>query len=392
MGEAITLEQRLDTVLNGGIPDRVPCIPLVYYFAATYARVPFQDFMMSMESYRRAMDCCFRDLGAWDAMYPLPLTMDAPHYDITWGAGVGMKPKIPEGGGEEAKIWQLAEKETLMDEADYADIIACPLDGHLHPLLKFMVTLIARLDGESPDMRFWLLRFFPRLLRLGARWASEFERWRLRGIPNFISFSLEAPFNTFSMARGLPGFSRDLFERPEEVRQASLKLARSASLAAGLVCRLFRLKRFLLLCHRTSNDFISPGQFVELAYPSLKLVAEELAKHRIIFAMHLDGNWDLNLETMLDLPENTCFQFDGSTDIFRARKILGDRYTIMGDVPADMLTVGSPTEVEDYSIKLIREVGAQGRFILSSGCEVPANARPENVKAMIDAAKKYGRY
>jgi uroporphyrinogen decarboxylase len=31
-------------------------------------------------------------------------------------------------------------------------------------------------------------------------------------------------------------------------------------------------------------------------------------------------------------------------------------------------------------------------FILGSGCEVPINTPPENIDALIMAARKYGRY
>ena len=58
---------------------------------------------------------------------------------------------------------------------------------------------------------------------------------------------------------------------------------------------------------------------------------------------------------------------------------------IMGDVPAAMFALGSPEEVYDYSMNLINKIGPSG-FILSSGCDVPYNAKPENVKAMISAA------
>jgi uroporphyrinogen-III decarboxylase len=58
---------------------------------------------------------------------------------------------------------------------------------------------------------------------------------------------------------------------------------------------------------------------------------------------------------------------------------------IMGDVKAAMFSLGTPNEVYEYSTKLIKEIGPSG-FILSSGCDIPINAKPENVAAMISAA------
>jgi len=57
----------------------------------------------------------------------------------------------------------------------------------------------------------------------------------------------------------------------------------------------------------------------------------------------------------------------------------------MGDVPAAMLYLDKPESVYAYCTKLIRELGPKG-FILQSGCDIPANAKLENVKAMVAAA------
>jgi uroporphyrinogen-III decarboxylase len=76
---------------------------------------------------------------------------------------------------------------------------------------------------------------------------------------------------------------------------------------------------------------------------------------------------------------------DGETDIFEAKKILGDHMCLMGDVPASMLYLERPDAVQAYCTRLIDELGSGG-FILQSGCDIPANARLENVKAMVAAA------
>jgi hypothetical protein len=388
----MTFAERVQTVLSGGIPDRVPCIPLLYYFPARFAGVPVREFMTGMRAYRRAMDICFHEVGPFDAMYPLPFTMDAPGYRITCGAGVGMIPVLPGDGEGDLQVMQFPESQALMTGEDYGAVLGYDFPGPAYPLLRFMVEMVSRLEGRPMDARFWLESFIPALSRLGLRWIVELERWRARGIPFFISFSLEAPFDTFSMARGLVDFSLDLRRRGELVRDAANRLAASMAWCAALACRATRVRRFLLLLHRTSNDFISPKQFEELAYPSIKLIAEYLDERDIVFGMHCDGNWDGNLEVMTDLPRNSYFQFDGTTDIFRARRVLGDGFTIMGDVPASMLAFGSAGETSRYCERLISEVGAEGRFILSSGCEVPGNAKPENVRAMVHSARTVGRY
>jgi uroporphyrinogen-III decarboxylase len=58
----------------------------------------------------------------------------------------------------------------------------------------------------------------------------------------------------------------------------------------------------------------------------------------------------------------------------------------MGDVPAALFKLGTPDEVNTYCTKLINEIGPSG-FILSSGCDIPMDAKPENVAAMIASVK-----
>ena len=56
-----------------------------------------------------------------------------------------------------------------------------------------------------------------------------------------------------------------------------------------------------------------------------------------------------------------------------------------------MLRLAKPDEVKDYCKKLIDTVGKDGGFIMSNGAFFD-NAKPENVKAMVDFTKEYGVY
>ena len=64
---------------------------------------------------------------------------------------------------------------------------------------------------------------------------------------------------------------------------------------------------------------------------------------------------------------------------------------IQGGVPPTLLQVGSPQDVEEHCKNLIKTVGKNGGFILGPGSVIDY-AKPENVKAMVDSAKKYGWY
>jgi len=80
-----------------------------------------------------------------------------------------------------------------------------------------------------------------------------------------------------------------------------------------------------------------------------------------------------------------------TTDIFKAKEVLGDTVCIRGNVPLSIMSTGTPDDVKDYCKKLIDVVGKGGGFIMDSST-VLDDAKPENLKAMMDYTKEYGVY
>ena len=75
----------------------------------------------------------------------------------------------------------------------------------------------------------------------------------------------------------------------------------------------------------------------------------------------------------------------------KAKKILGDVACIGGNVPPGLLAIGTPQQVKDYTKKLIDTCATGGGYILGNGT-VMEQAKPENVKTMVDFTKEYGVY
>jgi uroporphyrinogen-III decarboxylase len=60
----------------------------------------------------------------------------------------------------------------------------------------------------------------------------------------------------------------------------------------------------------------------------------------------------------------------------------------MGNVPASIIQMGSPQDVDEYCRKLIKVCGKGGGFILTNGSSLD-EAKSENVRAMVEAVNKY---
>jgi uroporphyrinogen-III decarboxylase len=141
---------------------------------------------------------------------------------------------------------------------------------------------------------------------------------------------------------------------------------------------------------RAASAMLSPKMWNEFVFPYYLEMVSELARSDIVSVLHFDHDWNRDLPRLRELPARSCIlNLDGWTDIRRAKEVLGDHMAIMGDVPAPLLSTGTPEDVRSYVRDLVRDVGPTG-LILCPGCDAPIDAKPENMRAFADASLEYG--
>jgi uroporphyrinogen-III decarboxylase len=146
--------------------------------------------------------------------------------------------------------------------------------------------------------------------------------------------------------------------------------------------------RVAIFAMRSSASFISPKIFDEISFPSIKRMVEGYHAAGLTSVLHCDGNWDLMIPRLLELPRaSSIVELDGASDIRKAREVLKGHLCLKGDARAPLLSLGTAEDVTKYCGELIEFMGHDGGFILGSGCEVPITAKMENVAALISAAR-----
>ena len=80
---------------------------------------------------------------------------------------------------------------------------------------------------------------------------------------------------------------------------------------------------------------------------------------------------------------------DYCVDVAEARNLLPDT-CLDGNIKSLSFVEESPANIEAESLKLLRGFRDRGGFILSSGCEIPPESKPENIAAMVEAARTDG--
>jgi len=204
-----------------------------------------------------------------------------------------------------------------------------------------------------------------------------------------------APFDAISdFLRGMRGAMLDMYRCPDKLLAACDKILEwriERSVPATPEAKGDLVRGGGAPLHRGSDEFMSIAQFEKFYWPGLKkalLVAIDLGYTTSSFC---EGVWDKRLEYWLEIPRGKAILRFERTNMFKAKEVLGGHHCIQGGVPSSILEVGSPSDVEEYCRKLIEVCGKGGGFILGPSSSIDY-AKPANIKAMIDAAHKYGRY
>ncbi len=83
-------------------------------------------------------------------------------------------------------------------------------------------------------------------------------------------------------------------------------------------------------------------------------------------------------------------EIDYRTDAALARDKMKDRAVFVGNIdPSGVLALGTPALVEQKTHELLTIFMNIPRFVLNAGCAIPPMTPPENLRAMIHAARSF---
>lgn len=142
----------------------------------------------------------------------------------------------------------------------------------------------------------------------------------------------------------------------------------------------------------------SPAIFRELSLPTLQRLTRMAREADIPSFLHSCGR-ERELtrvcaeETELDVINPLEPPPMGDCDLAEVKRGYGDRLCLMGNLhTTEVMLLGTPEAVERESRRAIEAAAAGGGFVLSTGDQCGRDTPDENLRAMVRAAEKYGRY
>ena len=372
----MTNEERLRKTIRFEKVDKILSGPSIMQFAATYAGITQKEFIDDPEKADAAYDRTFVEMGGWDIGRPVISRTSGP-------PGFAMFTARPGRELSESSVVQFVEHEVMLPE-DYDFVI----DNGYNSLIK---RLNERLNPNPPASNQSPEEKRQAEEREAARVKRESEKWQARGVVSLMNgLGSIPPFDIFSIHRSVSKFPMDVRRMPDKVKAAIKACMPDIISNARKSLETSSIKRIGTASSRSSATFISNKQFEEFVLPTWLEFVWGMADAGADIVFHCDCDWTRFLPYFKEFPAKRCLlQLDGASDIFKARQVLGDHMALHGDVPAPLLTLGSPDEVYAYCKRLIDVIGKEGGgFVLSSGCSTPDNSKIENVRAMVRAGNE----
>jgi uroporphyrinogen-III decarboxylase len=144
------------------------------------------------------------------------------------------------------------------------------------------------------------------------------------------------------------------------------------------------------------STFISREQYVSYVAPSIARIAAVVREEGAFSFIHTCGFTNDRLELEADTGVTGIECMDpaplGNVDLADAKRRVGQRVFLKGNLDSvNVLLRGSDAEVEREMVREIEVGKVGGRYILSSACSVAPEVPPERIHLMVKMAEKHGR-
>ncbi len=400
--------KRIEDAVNLKVPDRVPHVPYFGYFTARYAGITPGEAYYNAEKWKQACRKTIVDFAP--DMYTLTVIIPGKVLEaldckqLNW-PGYNAPPDHSQQY-RDAEYMKASEYDVLLrDPSDFAIRNYVPrvygalsVFSQLPPPWQLILGY-----GESMLTEVLAGPEFTRAIESLLTAGKEAQKWNdvmrtlpdemvALGFPTFYMAKTTAPYDLIQdYLRGMRGAMLDMYKQPDKLLEACEKLLPMMIEVGVTGARMTGNPRVFIPLHWGSEGFMSIKQFETFYWPTFKKLVHALADEGLTPFPFFEGNYTSRLEYLLEFPKGKVVGRFDTTDLFKAKEVIGKHMCIMGNFPTSLLQVGSPQEIKDYCKKLIDVVGKDGGYIMCTRAPMD-EAKPESVRVMFDFVREYGVY
>jgi MtaA/CmuA family methyltransferase len=139
-------------------------------------------------------------------------------------------------------------------------------------------------------------------------------------------------------------------------------------------------------------DVISPRLYKTKCFPYHKYIVTTLKESGIPSYLHCCGDATGIIDDLV-ATGIIAVELDYKIDGMKCLDATSGRCTLIGTIdPSGVMCHGTPELVLEKCREAIELYSEDGWYILGTGCDLPYETPPENISALVEAAKRYGSY
>ncbi len=206
-----------------------------------------------------------------------------------------------------------------------------------------------------------------------------------------VSATVTGPFTVAAMVVGTENLLKGMIKTPEKVLQLMEIIVENNN---RYIQRLLDMEVGIGFADpMSSTSLLRVKQYEKFSLPFFQKNVDFIKKQGGGCGLHICGTsrklWEDLIHTGIG-----CFGPDNVESMKEAKEILGPHMAIQGNIPpVEVLRMGTPLDVLKASRISIREAyDSPCGYTLTSGCQTPMGTPEENLQALMDAARIFGRY
>lgn len=202
-----------------------------------------------------------------------------------------------------------------------------------------------------------------------------------------INGGLAGPLSFAANLRGPQQILYDMIDRPKMVHEL-VSIGLEATKAFG-EAQVVQGGVKTVNIYDPVATMLSTPMVEEFSFTYLEALIRNIRSLDSLVLLHICGDTTRLINRMVEIGAN-ILSLDVQVDLARAKEIVAGRASISGNVATNNLALLSPEEIYRESCRCIEAAARGGRYTLSSSCEVPYETPPENIDAMVRAAREFG--
>ncbi|MFC2137835.1 uroporphyrinogen decarboxylase family protein [Bacteroidota bacterium] len=229
-------------------------------------------------------------------------------------------------------------------------------------------------------------------------WPKGMELWKMikKEMGDYGIVGMPSGVETLILKR--PENIYEFYENPIKYFEIRDKMIEKMEARMKIISTLDEKPDFLFCGASGSLVFQSPDIFRELVLPALKKVTKLAADIGIPTHVHSCGP-ETELvkiaaeETYLTIIDPLEIPPMGDCNLAELKKLYGDKIILKGNLHTTKVMLnGSKEDVIEASKKAIDDAASGGGFVLSTGDQCGRDTLDENIFAMVETARSYGKY